>query len=237
MSLTKRIDHLLDSLLAVPPWYAAILLAQLQAREIPPLLKPTLERSDKALCEWVRGHRLYEVPELVKGFQQSRWYLLESEVQNELVRRIDWFSSRALLRTHRFLSRYIADTLKLTWNAAKSSEPKEETADAKTTRPKAMGRPIARSPRPPRPKSPRSSAQQIGSHGGAQRVRPLNSKKKTTKQSQGCCGQPRNEIAGGPPATARTATVNVNVHADTGNGGLGACGIGRKRCTAMRNKA
>jgi hypothetical protein len=184
LSPKSKSERLLDGLLAGPEWYAAILLAQLPAREIPPLLKQTWERNDKALREWVKGHSVEEVPELLRGFLESRLSLLESELHNELERRIDWLSFRGWLRIYRLYSRYLADSLKLIRNADRFFKPKEETSRAKAIHPKATGRSVARPPHRSRPRSPRSSAQQMGSHGGVQKVRPLKPKKKTTKQSQ-----------------------------------------------------
>jgi hypothetical protein len=178
MSPKKKIDRLLDGLLAVTEWYAAILIAQLPAREILPLLKQTWERSDKALREWGKNHSVEEVPELLRVFQKSRLCLLESELRSELERRIDWFSFRGQLRIYRLFSRYLADSHKLIKDAAKSHGPKVATSGAKAIQPKAMGRSVAR---PPRRRSPRPSAQQIGSHARAQRPSPLGRKTETTK--------------------------------------------------------
>ncbi|MGA2204731.1 MAG: hypothetical protein ABSG40_22550 [Terriglobales bacterium] len=116
MSPKKKIERLVDGLLAVPEWYAAILNAQRPAREVPLTMKELLKRINEALSEGVKAHmRVEEVPEL---------------------HRLEGFIRRA----------------------AKYLEPKEETAGAKATLPKAMGRSIARPPRRPQRRSPRSSA-------------------------------------------------------------------------------
>jgi hypothetical protein len=184
MSRKAKSEQLLDELLAEPEWYATILLAQLPAREILPLLKQVLERRDKAVLERVRGHNIEEVPELLKRFRESRFHLLEVELGKELLRRRDQLSFGELLRACRFLTRYIDDIFQLLRSAAKSFEPKEQVSGAKVILPRAMRRRIARSLRRPGRRSPRSSAQQIGSHASTQRPRPSEPKEKTTKQSQ-----------------------------------------------------
>jgi hypothetical protein len=183
MSRKAKSEQLLDELLAEPEWYATILLAQLPARKILPLLEQS-ERRHKALQEWVKGHGVEDVPELRGRFRELRFHFLEVELGEELVRRSDRLSFDEFRRTYCCLERSLDDTFQFLRSTAKSFEPKEQISGEKANLPRTMGRPIARSPRRPERRSPRSIAQQIGSHASTQRPRPSDPKEKTTKQSQ-----------------------------------------------------
>jgi len=180
MSPKKKIEHLLDGLLAVPEWYAAILLAQLPPRELLPLLKQTWERSDIALREWVKGHSVEEVPELLRVFRESRLCLLEVKVENELLRVCGHLTTRELMKSYFFLIRQPISCIEFLRRTAKSTEVEPRKASP-AIRAKAMRRPIPRLSGPPRRRSPRSSAQQIGPHARALRPGPSGRKTETTK--------------------------------------------------------
>lgn len=183
MSPKTKTERLLDGLLAVPGWYAAILLAQLSARKILPLLKQTYERSDKALQEWVKGHTLEEGPELLRGFRELRVHLLEVELGNELVRVADRLPTRVLIQSCFFLSRQCDSYLKSFRRATKSAGP-EPGKTSPAVQAKSTPRPTPRPPRRPSQRLPRSSAQRSGSRARVQRLRPSGPRKRTTKQSQ-----------------------------------------------------
>jgi len=113
MSRTSKVEQLLDDLLAAPDWYAAILLTQVRPRRLITLLRQTCRRSDRAVCEMVKGHSWKELPEVLRSCDESRLSLLEIDLEGELVRVVDRLPVRVLFQLWRFYTDRVNDSIKL----------------------------------------------------------------------------------------------------------------------------
>jgi len=123
----QKDEQLLDQLLIFPAWYRGILLAQMRARRLVPLLKVAYRRSDRVACEMVKGHTLEQVPEVLRNFDESSLSSLTSQFEEELMGALPRFSIRMQIDALRFLNREFTDTLELMRCLAESEEHKPET--------------------------------------------------------------------------------------------------------------
>jgi hypothetical protein len=116
-SLQKnRTERLLAHLLEVPPWYAEIILAQLRPLVCVKLVKPAYRRVHKTLRERAAGRSLTEIPEFLRSFSNSRESLLQTALDDQLLRVVDRLPTRSLIELCEFYGREVNDTISLLRN-------------------------------------------------------------------------------------------------------------------------